>query len=274
MRPDPPPAPRPPRPPSLASPTSTRSSQAGRPVLPAPPRPLSGCAGRGTRAGRPGWRPRRPRPDVGAAARSWRAVQGGRLAGTHPPHAAIGRRGGEAALQSLSRPACRMAPIGRSPGGGEMWRTTRACGAARSRPSLSRQRRCPRPPPAMRPFLLKGHSRPLTQIKYERGRWRWQTPPASARRPPSSPLHLPLCRFNREGDLLFSCAKVGGGRGRARTARSAGGRRPAPAAADRGPRRDECHARDAAAGRAGRGRRRPRAATGGGGRRLPPSFLV
>lgn len=45
----------------------------------------------------------------------------------------------------------------------------------------------------MRPYLLKGHERPLTQVKY-----------------------------NREGDLLVSCAKVSGGGGPHKSLRSSG----------------------------------------------------
>lgn len=62
----------------------------------------------------------------------------------------------------------------------------------------------------MRPYLLKGHDRPLTQVKCVR-----PCPRPAPRRPSRCPSRCPSppsrCRFNREGDLFVTCAKVAGG---------------------------------------------------------------
>ena len=71
----------------------------------------------------------------------------------------------------------------------------------------------------MRPYLLKGHERPLTQLKCDcTCYYLFQCALVCANlyaQTVCMPMHKHIsrwyvcsCRYNREGDLLFSCAKV------------------------------------------------------------------
>ena len=56
----------------------------------------------------------------------------------------------------------------------------------------------------MRPYLLKGHERPLNFLKWVQV----MLPSFDCHKTPALLSAVLCCRFNREGDLLISCAKV------------------------------------------------------------------